>query len=76
VANPLGERIRTLREARGLTQAELAAAVGRKSKSTVSHWESGEVPPPSRVLPLLAVALSVTVGQLYGEEQAAPGEAA
>ena len=36
----LGTRIRTLREAGGLTQTDLAVALGL-SKATVSAWETG-----------------------------------
>lgn len=35
----MGERIRALRQARGMTQEQLAAAVG-VTKSAVSQWES------------------------------------
>jgi transcriptional regulator with XRE-family HTH domain len=36
----MGERIKVLREARGLTQAQVGKAVG-VSKGAVSHWENG-----------------------------------
>lgn len=38
----MGDRIRMLRQARGLTQPQLAAEVG-VSKSAVSQWEDGSV---------------------------------
>jgi transcriptional regulator with XRE-family HTH domain len=37
----MGDRIRTLREARRMSQPQLAAATG-VTKSAVSQWESGE----------------------------------
>jgi len=80
VANPLSTRIRQLREAKGWTQLELAQAVGRRSKSTVCHWESGTKAISSDLLPKLAEVLGVTVGELYApapeETAAAAGEAA
>jgi transcriptional regulator with XRE-family HTH domain len=36
----MGERIKVLREARGLTQSQVGRAVG-VSKGAVSHWENG-----------------------------------
>lgn len=36
----MGERIKALRQARGMTQAQLAQAVG-VTKSAVSQWEIG-----------------------------------
>jgi|SRR4051812_18722404 transcriptional regulator with XRE-family HTH domain len=38
----MGDRIRTLRQARGLTQEQLGEEVG-VSKSAVSQWEDGSV---------------------------------
>lgn len=38
----LAQRIRTLRQAHGMTQEQLAVAVG-VTKSAVSGWERGEV---------------------------------
>lgn len=63
----LGDRIKVLREARGMTQDDLARAVGRKSKSAVCNWESGASSPPTGLLGELAAALGVTVGELFGE---------
>ena len=36
----MGQRIRTLRQAKGLSQQELAEAVG-VTKAAVMHWETG-----------------------------------
>lgn len=82
VVNPLSTRIRQLREQLGMTQSELAKACGRRSKSTVCHWESGTKAISSDLLPTLAHALGVTVGELYEpplpveESPAVAGEAA
>lgn len=45
--------IRAWREERGLSQADLARALG-VTQATVSRWETGERPPP---LPMLRLAL-------------------
>ena len=58
-------RIRELRRAAGLAQAELAAALELRSPSTVTMWESGARRPPSTILPRLAEQLHCTVQDLY-----------
>lgn len=56
----LGERIKELREAAGLTHAEVAERAGI-SRSYVTRLEAGKVGLPSRgVLPRLAEALDTT----------------
>ena len=52
----IGENIKSLRESRGLTQAQLGDAVGVSDKA-VSTWESGKREPrmgawPATVFPL------------------------
>lgn len=64
----IGERIKTAREAAGLTQTEFGRAVG-KSVSTVSEWESGKRSPGVKLLPDIAKALSVSVAYLIGETE-------
>ncbi len=58
-----GERVRALRTARGIAQADLAATLG-VSKSYLSHIEAGRRPIPSRMLERVAAALEVDVEQL------------
>jgi len=60
----LTEKIRTLRENAGLTQAELAEAVG-VSEKVVSKWECGETKPSAEVLPALADAFGCTIDSLF-----------
>jgi transcriptional regulator with XRE-family HTH domain len=56
-----GQRVRSLREARGIvTQAELAQLLGVRQQ-TVSRWEAGASRPRSEDLPKLAAALKVDV---------------
>lgn len=59
----LGSTVRRLREGSGLTQAELAEAVGI-SKSHISRIESDDREPSLSVLRKLADALSVWPGLL------------
>jgi transcriptional regulator with XRE-family HTH domain len=61
-----GARLRALREAAGLTQAELAHRVGEK-QTTLSLWERSGRPPRSDALPKLAKALGASIGALLGE---------
>lgn len=56
----LPARIRTARQAAGLSQAGLAAAVG-VSESAVSGWERGHYSPGAESLVALAAALRTTV---------------
>jgi transcriptional regulator with XRE-family HTH domain len=57
---PQGAHLAQLRQAAGLTQAELAAALG-ETQQNVAFWEFASKPPRSDVLPQLAKALGVTV---------------
>ena len=62
-----GTTIKTLREAKGLTQAELADQLGVSDKA-VSKWETGKGFPDSSLLQPLAAALGVSVIELlHGE---------
>lgn len=65
-AATLGERIRSLRKAAGLTQDELGQRL-RVEKSSVSEWESDKRAPVYSRLQTIAAALNVTVAQLLGE---------
>ena len=53
VLNAIGNRIMVLREADGLTQAQLARRVG-VSQATVSQWESGMRAPTAEAVVALA----------------------
>ncbi len=63
----LGQRVRTLREYRGMVQRELGDKVGlgRTSIANLEAGRQGNV--PATVLVALAEALGVKVGQLLGE---------
>ncbi len=55
------ERLSEVRDARGITQADLAAALNR-SASTISNWERGEQAPEPASLRQLAETLGVPLG--------------
>jgi transcriptional regulator with XRE-family HTH domain len=61
-----GARLRALREAAGLTQAELAHRVGER-QTTLSLWERSGRSPRADALPKLARALGASVEALLGE---------
>lgn len=65
-----GDRIREIREAKGITQARLAELVvehgGAMDRSRVSNIETGENDNPELdTLCVIAVALSVDIGELF-----------
>ena len=63
-----GATIKHLREARKLTQAELAETIGVSSK-TVSKWETAKGLPDISLLQPLAQALGISVIELMNGEQ-------
>lgn len=64
----IGQRIRELREAREMTQAELASAAGR-TQEHISRIETGaSVNPTTKTLTKLAAALGVSLNELLKEE--------
>ena len=64
----IGERIYKLRTEKGMTQDELALAVGYKSRSTIAKIESGERDPYQSMVVALANALGTTPSYLMGWE--------
>jgi len=63
----LNERLARLRQATGLTQREVARALGIKSPS-VAQWESGRSRPDLERLPALARLYKVTIEELCGTD--------
>ena len=63
-----GATIRQLREARSMTQAELAERIGVSSK-TVSKWETAKGLPDISLLQPLSQALGISVMELMNGEQ-------
>lgn len=68
----IGGTIKRLREARGLTQPELAALL-EVAATTLSRWETGKVQAPSRAhLRRLCEVLQVSREELQGLPSASP----
>ena len=63
----LGAQIRTLREARRLSQVELGKRIGA-SKQTVSNWENDNAQPSVEMLVRLASLFSVSTDYILGFE--------
>lgn len=62
-------RILELRTEAGLSQEDLASAVG-VDKTAVSHWENGVSSPKGSRLPAVANALGVSIDDLFREAKA------
>ncbi len=66
----VGDRIKKLREAKGLEQSDLADMLGYKSQSTISKWESGTNLPTGKNMIKLAQIFGVTSDYILdGEER-------
>lgn len=68
--NAIGKNVRARREAAGMTQKQLAQAVGVK-QAMISHIEVGERLPSLPLAIQLADALGVTVDALYSTQEVA-----
>ena len=64
----IGNCIRTLRQSRGLTQAELARTLGVQYQ-TVSKWETGATVPDVGMLPRIADHFGISMDELFGRRQ-------
>lgn len=64
-----GERIRSARLARGMTQADLARAIG-VSRSAVAQWETDRAGQVRANLARIAAVLDISVGHLVSGESA------
>ncbi len=65
--NELGKRIKELRDAAQLTQAELAA-LSLKSVETISNFERGKTIPSVQTLYTLAEKMNVSVSEFFDDE--------
>lgn len=61
----VGERLASLRQAKGFTQKQLAEKIG-VSQQDIAYWERQAAAPRGDVLPKLAVVLEVSVDELLG----------
>lgn len=59
-------RIKELRQKAGLTQQELAEAVG-VNRPALAMWEIGKSWPSAQILPEIAAALKCSVEDLYSK---------
>lgn len=64
-----GQAIRKWRTARGMSQEDVAAAIGY-SRSQISRWESNGDQPSVGDAVLIAAKLGVTVNQMFNGEAA------
>ncbi len=62
----MGERIKELRKAAGMTQEELGNKIG-VSAQAVSNWERGSVP-DTELIPKIADCFDVAIDALFGRE--------
>lgn len=67
----MGNRIRELRKAKGLTMKQLGEVVGL-AESTISHYETGRRQLDNETLFRLGEFFGVTVGYLLGYEEQKP----
>ena len=70
VINNMREALKALRQRAGLSQGEVALALGVQ-QSTVAMWETGANMPRAVLLPKLADLYHCTVDELYGKEEPA-----
>ena len=61
----LNQRIREVRQARGMSQVELAGLLG-VTKQSVSNWENDNIQPSIEMLVKLAQTLAVSADYLLG----------
>ena len=64
----IGENIKTFREARGLSQSELAELIGKK-QGTICNWELGRRDPGTDNLKKLAAVLDIPTSEIVGHNQ-------
>lgn len=69
----LGERIAALRREHGVTQVQLAEALG-VSQQTMQSYEVGRRRIPVSALPAVARTLSVSLDELFGEGSKGSGK--
>lgn len=72
----LGNKVRRLRELAGLSQAELAEAIGlsQYSKGFISEIESGKKIPRSELVLRLSLYFKVTTDYLLRDDMVANGD--
>ena len=66
--NIIAENIARRRKELGLTQRELAEKLNISDK-TLSRWETDKQVPDALMIPEIAKALDISIGELYGVEE-------
>lgn len=66
----IGGRIVAAREMNGLSQSDLAQALGFANSTQLSLWEQGRRVPPLHFISLLSAALSVSTDWIFGLDEA------
>lgn len=69
LSKEVGQRIRSIRENKGLSLEELGNRIGGKNKAYVSKMERGEKPINLENLGLIAKALDVEIEELFGKKK-------
>jgi transcriptional regulator with XRE-family HTH domain len=70
-SSSIGTRLRQAREARGMTQTEVAIILG-VTRSVISRYESGTNDPPTENVKVMASAYGVSPNYLYGIDELEP----
>ena len=66
-AEIVGENIRRLRKARGMTQTQFSDAIGR-SQSIVAQYETGQRLPSARIIGQIAEVCGVTYDEVFSSD--------
>lgn len=69
----MGERIASLRKEKDLTQEAFAKLIG-VSPQAVSKWETGNGYPDISLLPMISMALGISLDRLFGAAEPAPAQ--
>ena len=73
VARFRGDRLAAAREDAGMTQAELALAIGVSAAQRIANWERGDEQPRPNFIPVLARAVGIAPLELVDVDPAKPG---
>lgn len=64
----IGQILRAAREAKGLTQKQVATEIGRKQQ-VVGHWETGYAQPDANTLFELCDLYGISVDEAFGKKK-------
>lgn len=64
----IGQILKAAREAKGLTQRQVATAIGRKQQ-VVGHWETGYAQPDANTLFELCDLYGISVDEAFGKSK-------